>query len=465
MFYANDLIFFKFRIHTDHCRPIELFISSVDIAKFQKQFLEGVLGENQSKADGTGNQPTSSSIAEPKEKLQTTDNQCRRESLENQRNSFTGNQYQKECLTENEVKGEAFTGKPNKEDTFTENQNKESLTGNQNKEDSLENQNKEDSLPENENKEDSLPENQTKEDSLPGNQTKQDSLPGNQNKEDSVPWNQSKESLAENQNKEDSLAGKQNKENSLPGNQSKDDSLVENQNKEDSQTDNQNKDSLTENENNEDNSAGEQCKQDILGKQSITDSEQSKEQSVNEDPVSETDALLKETPPLVTERASKNTPEDREQSEELKIEISKEKITCSKVVVMEEQTSNVSGKKSIVVNENLRRCDNADSTVHGKPLGSPPASEKVKEMGALTDQLVIELKGMVTMSLDELDNQSGVLHVFFLIFEGLASAVSACPKNYQPQTLEALFQLMRSAANVPGESVMYRREKVFCQVT
>lgn len=54
-------------------------------------------------------------------------------------------------------------------------------------------------------------------------------------------------------------------------------------------------------------------------------------------------------------------------------------------------------------------------------------------------------------TLDELDNHTGVLHVWFLVFEGLATTASAAPKNFQPQTLETLFNLLRSAAQVPGE--------------
>ena len=53
-------------------------------------------------------------------------------------------------------------------------------------------------------------------------------------------------------------------------------------------------------------------------------------------------------------------------------------------------------------------------------------------------------------SLDAIDNITGILHVLFLLLEGLAGAVSSCPKSYQPETLEMLFQLLRSTADVPG---------------
>ena len=53
-------------------------------------------------------------------------------------------------------------------------------------------------------------------------------------------------------------------------------------------------------------------------------------------------------------------------------------------------------------------------------------------------------------TLEDLDKHTGVLHVYYLVLEGLSSTASACPKNYQPQTLEMFFELLRSAAKVPG---------------
>ena len=57
-------------------------------------------------------------------------------------------------------------------------------------------------------------------------------------------------------------------------------------------------------------------------------------------------------------------------------------------------------------------------------------------------------------SLDELDNQTGVLHVWFLVLEGLADAVATGPKAVQPQILHALFDLLKAAVHVTGENVI-----------
>lgn len=55
-----------------------------------------------------------------------------------------------------------------------------------------------------------------------------------------------------------------------------------------------------------------------------------------------------------------------------------------------------------------------------------------------------------TLSLEELDRPTGVLHVWFLLLEGLAGAVATCPRCYQPHTIDTLFQMLRGLREVPG---------------
>jgi len=53
-------------------------------------------------------------------------------------------------------------------------------------------------------------------------------------------------------------------------------------------------------------------------------------------------------------------------------------------------------------------------------------------------------------SLDVLDQPSGVLRVWFILLEGLASATVTCPRKFQPHTLDTLFQLLRDLMQMPG---------------
>ena len=54
------------------------------------------------------------------------------------------------------------------------------------------------------------------------------------------------------------------------------------------------------------------------------------------------------------------------------------------------------------------------------------------------------------LTLDKLDNHSGILHVWFLLLDGLATSICSCPKSFQPKTIEMMYELLRSAAEVPG---------------
>ncbi|XP_077540240.1 brefeldin A-inhibited guanine nucleotide-exchange protein 3 isoform X1 [Haemaphysalis longicornis] len=55
-----------------------------------------------------------------------------------------------------------------------------------------------------------------------------------------------------------------------------------------------------------------------------------------------------------------------------------------------------------------------------------------------------------TVNLEELDRPTGVLHVWFLLLEGLAGAVATCPRRYQPHTIDTLFQMLKGLREVPG---------------
>ncbi|KAK2577178.1 hypothetical protein KPH14_003335 [Odynerus spinipes] len=55
-----------------------------------------------------------------------------------------------------------------------------------------------------------------------------------------------------------------------------------------------------------------------------------------------------------------------------------------------------------------------------------------------------------SVTLQSMDKPSGILRVWYILIEGLASATMICPRRYQPHTLETLFHLLRDILNVPG---------------
>ncbi|XP_054004182.1 brefeldin A-inhibited guanine nucleotide-exchange protein 3 isoform X2 [Hylaeus anthracinus] len=64
------------------------------------------------------------------------------------------------------------------------------------------------------------------------------------------------------------------------------------------------------------------------------------------------------------------------------------------------------------------------------------------------DVLVENVRTATT--LQSMDKPSGILRVWYILIDGLASATMICPKRYQPHTLETLFHLLRDTLNVPG---------------
>lgn len=62
-------------------------------------------------------------------------------------------------------------------------------------------------------------------------------------------------------------------------------------------------------------------------------------------------------------------------------------------------------------------------------------------------------------------NPSGLIQVWILLLEQLTAAVSNCPRQHQPPTLELLFTLLREVAVVPGQTWQNPVSSLTCVVT
>lgn len=71
-------------------------------------------------------------------------------------------------------------------------------------------------------------------------------------------------------------------------------------------------------------------------------------------------------------------------------------------------------------------------------------------------------EGATSRTLDAMDRGSGVLHVWYLLVEGLAGCCIACPRRYQPHTLDTLFTMLRSLLHCPGEWVGWNPTNLYC---
>ncbi|XP_011297452.1 brefeldin A-inhibited guanine nucleotide-exchange protein 3 isoform X2 [Fopius arisanus] len=79
------------------------------------------------------------------------------------------------------------------------------------------------------------------------------------------------------------------------------------------------------------------------------------------------------------------------------------------------------------------------------------SSESMQEIvPEISYEILSRVDKAQTITLQSMEKPSGILRVWYLLIEGLASATILCPRRYQPHTLETLFHLLRDVLNVPG---------------
>ncbi|TDH01612.1 hypothetical protein EPR50_G00182020 [Perca flavescens] len=98
----------------------------------------------------------------------------------------------------------------------------------------------------------------------------------------------------------------------------------------------------------------------------------------------------------------------------------------------------------------LRRCSQLLAKIYkmqSKPvfLGARLASLPLR-----SQERSISTEDGMDCVLQEFDDDTGLIQVWILLLEQLTAAVSNCPRQHQPPTLELLFTLLREVATVPG---------------
>ncbi|XP_021364639.1 brefeldin A-inhibited guanine nucleotide-exchange protein 3-like isoform X1 [Mizuhopecten yessoensis] len=133
--------------------------------------------------------------------------------------------------------------------------------------------------------------------------------------------------------------------------------------------------------------------------------------------------------------------------------------TRPKVVGEQTGTSVLSSQRSLEDEErtydsgSITSNDSGITVVPGEKLVNSGSNQTKLTAVERTDNSVTKTTSVsdhAEDTLESMDNQSGILHVWFLVVDGLAGSVSSCPKIYQSDTLEMLFSILKSAANIPG---------------
>ncbi|GIX96960.1 brefeldin A-inhibited guanine nucleotide-exchange protein 3 [Caerostris darwini] len=82
--------------------------------------------------------------------------------------------------------------------------------------------------------------------------------------------------------------------------------------------------------------------------------------------------------------------------------------------------------------------------------GKVSSSLKNEDIEEIRDINNISRIDDVSVSLQSLEKHTGIIHVWFLLLEGLAGTLATCPKQYQSATMETLFNMLRNLKDVPG---------------
>ncbi|XP_058163529.1 brefeldin A-inhibited guanine nucleotide-exchange protein 3 [Dasypus novemcinctus] len=98
----------------------------------------------------------------------------------------------------------------------------------------------------------------------------------------------------------------------------------------------------------------------------------------------------------------------------------------------------------------LRRCSQLLAKIYKMPLKPIFLSGRLASLPRrLQEQSASSEDGMESV-LSEFDDDTGLIEVWIILLEQLTAAVSNCPRQHQPPTLDLLFELLRDVTKIPG---------------
>ncbi|XP_061693483.1 brefeldin A-inhibited guanine nucleotide-exchange protein 3 isoform X3 [Syngnathoides biaculeatus] len=98
----------------------------------------------------------------------------------------------------------------------------------------------------------------------------------------------------------------------------------------------------------------------------------------------------------------------------------------------------------------LRRCSQLLANIYKMPSKPVFQGGRLASLPVRSRELSAAGEDALDGVLRDLDDDTGLIQVWILLLEQLATAVSDCPRRHQPPTLDLLFLLLREIAVVPG---------------
>ncbi|KAM4772621.1 brefeldin A-inhibited guanine nucleotide-exchange protein 3 [Rhinophrynus dorsalis] len=98
----------------------------------------------------------------------------------------------------------------------------------------------------------------------------------------------------------------------------------------------------------------------------------------------------------------------------------------------------------------LRRCSQLLAKIYKMPMKPIFLSGRQANLHRRVQERSASSEDGIEAVLSEFDDDTGLIEVWIILLEQLTAAVSNCPRQHQPPTLDLLFELLRDVAKVPG---------------
>ncbi|KAK2824666.1 hypothetical protein Q5P01_021841 [Channa striata] len=98
----------------------------------------------------------------------------------------------------------------------------------------------------------------------------------------------------------------------------------------------------------------------------------------------------------------------------------------------------------------LRKCSQLLAKIYKMPSKPVFLGARLASLPMRSQERSVSSEDGIDCVLQEFDDDTGLIQVWILLLEQLTAAVSNCPRQHQPPTLELLFALLREVSNVPG---------------
>ncbi|NXL02837.1 BIG3 protein, partial [Mesembrinibis cayennensis] len=98
----------------------------------------------------------------------------------------------------------------------------------------------------------------------------------------------------------------------------------------------------------------------------------------------------------------------------------------------------------------LRRCSQLLAKIYKMPLKPIFLSGRLANLPRRVQEQSASSEDGIECILSDFDDDTGLINVWIILLEELTTAISNCPRQHQPPTLDLLFELLRDVAKTPG---------------